>query len=159
MNYTINGLKIIIKKDVISDIRTKYNFNTRYETGGIFLGKFSNENKVIEVIESHELKTTFFSQVFYRRNVKKAQKIIDKRWSESGGILNYVGEWHTHPNMQAYPSSTDISSLKKMAEKVENVLPGIILLIAGKDEMVNLIVQREGTIKMQLLSINQEGEV
>lgn len=63
MNYTINGLKIIIKKDVISDIRTKYNFNTRYETGGIFLGKFSNENKVIEVIESHELKTTFFSQV------------------------------------------------------------------------------------------------
>lgn len=80
-------------------------------------------------------------------------------WHETNGVINYIGEWHTHPNMQAVPSSTDISSLKEITEKVKGVLPGTILIIAGKENQTNLILQKDNAIWIQsLLKEKEEGE-
>lgn len=128
-------------------------------TGGILLGKFNKENRVVEITEVHELKTNFFSRILYKRSGRKAQKIINRRWHETNGVINYIGEWHTHPNMQAVPSSTDISSLKEITEKVKGVLPGTILIIAGKENQTNLILQKDNAIWIQsLLKEKEEGE-
>lgn len=95
----------------------------------------------------------------YKRSGRKAQKIINRRWYETNGVINYIGEWHTHPNMQAVPSSTDISSLKEITEKVKGVLPGTILIIAGKENQTNLILQKDNAIWIQsLLKEKEEGE-
>ena len=152
MNYEINNLKIIVKNEVIDNIKKFYWSNLKYETGGILLGKFNRKNKLIEISEVYELKTSLFSKILYKRNARKAQKIINKRWKETEGIINYIGEWHTHPNMLAHPSGTDINSLKEIHDKVKNVLPGTILIIAGKDENINLIVQSGDIIEMRILS-------
>lgn len=157
MNYKINNLKIIIKEQVVDDIRKYYWLNIKYETGGILLGKFNRESKSIEISEIYELKINFFSKVLYKRCAKKAQKIINKRWKETQGTINYIGEWHTHPNMLALPSKIDINSLKEINEKVKKILPGTILMIAGKDEKVSLIVQNGNIIEMKILS-KEEGE-
>lgn len=134
-------------------------FFLNYETGGILLGKFNKENRVVEITEVHELKTNFFSRILYKRSGRKAQKIINRRWNETNGVINYIGEWHTHPNMQAVPSSTDISSLKEITEKVKGVLPGTILIIAGKENQTNLILQKDNAIWIQsLLKEKEEGE-
>ena len=109
-------------------------------------------------MEAYELKTNFFSRILYKRNTRKAQKIINKRWFETDGVINYVGEWHTHPCMQVSPSDTDIHSLKEITAKVKDSLPGTLLIIVGKDEKINLIVQREDVIEMQLLSEEENGE-
>lgn len=130
-----------------------------FSTGGILLGKFNKENRVVEITEVHELKTNFFSRILYKRSGRKAQKIINRRWHETNGVINYIGEWHTHPNMQAVPSSTDISSLKEITEKVKGVLPGTILIIAGKENQTNLILQKDNAIWIQsLLKEKEEGE-
>ena len=152
MNYEINNLKIIVKDEVIDNIKKSYWSNLKYETGGILLGKFNRKNKLIEISEVYELKTNLFSKILYKRNARKAQKIINKRWKETEGIINYIGEWHTHPNMLAHPSGTDINSLKEIHDKVKRVLPGTILIIAGKDENINLIVQSGDIIEMRILS-------
>ena len=102
------------------------------------------------------MKTNLFSKILYKRNARKAQKIINKRWKETEGIINYIGEWHTHPNMLAHPSGTDINSLKEIHDKVKRVLPGTILIIAGKDENINLIVQSGDIIEMRILSKEKE---
>ena len=148
----INDLKITIKPEVISDLKRYYYSSLKYETGGILLGKFNRINRIIEIMEVYELKTNFFSRTLYRRNARKAQKIINKRWSETDGVINYVGEWHTHPYMQAIPSDTDIDSLREITAKVKDSLPGTLLIIVGRNEKINLIAQREDTIKMQFLS-------
>lgn len=152
MNYKISNLKIIIKEQVVDDIRKYYWLNIKYETGGILLGKFNRESKSIEISEIYELKINFFSKVLYKRCAKKAQKIIDKRWKETQGTINYIGEWHTHPNMLALPSKVDINSLKEINEKVKKILPCTILMIAGKDEKISLIVQNGNIIEMKILS-------
>lgn len=159
MKYDINDLKIIVNDKILDDIRKYYYLNTNYETGGILLGKFNKENRVVEITEVHELKTNFFSRILYKRSGRKAQKIINRRWYETNGVINYIGEWHTHPNMQAVPSSTDISSLKEITEKVKGVLPGTILIIAGKENQTNLILQKDNAIWIQsLLKEKEEGE-
>lgn len=156
MNYEINNLKIIVKDEVIDNIKKSYWSNLKYETGGILLGKFNRKNKLIEISEVYELKTSLFSKILYKRNARKAQKIINKRWKETEGIINYIGEWHTHPNMLAHPSGTDINSLKEIHDKVKHVLPGTILIIVGKDENINLIVQSGDIIEMRMLSKEKE---
>ena len=156
MNYEINNLKIIVKDEVIDNIKKSYWSNLKYETGGILLGKFNRKNKLIEISEVYELKTNLFSKILYKRNARKPQKIINKRWKETEGIINYIGEWHTHPNMLAHPSGTDINSLKEIHDKVKRVLPGTILIIAGKDENINLIVQSGDIIEMRILSKEKE---
>lgn len=159
MKYNINDLKIIVNDKILDDIRKYYCFCKNYETGGILLGKFNKENRVVEITEVHELKTNFFSRILYKRSGRKAQKIINRRWHETNGVINYIGEWHTHPNMQAVPSSTDISSLKEITEKVKGVLPGTILIIAGKENQTNLILQKDNAIWIQsLLKEKEEGE-
>ena len=64
MKYNINDLKIIVNDKILDDIRKYYCLNTNYETGGILLGKFNKENRVVEITEVHELKTNFFSRIF-----------------------------------------------------------------------------------------------
>lgn len=130
----------------------------KYETGGILLGKFNKENKVIEIAEVYEIKTNFFSRILYRRNAKKAQKIINKRWRQTDGVINYIGEWHTHPGMQAIPSTTDLNSLSEISTKVRDFLPGTLLLIVGEGEKINLVVQCGGVIKMQLITEEEREE-
>ena len=152
MNYNINGMKIIIRDSVISDIKKYYRTAMAYETGGILLGKFNRENRIIEITEVYELKTHFFSKILYKRSTKKAQKIINSRWNETNGRINYIGEWHTHPNMQPNPSITDLKSLEVINLLVKNILPSTILIIIGKDEKVNIIVQNTNGIKMKLLT-------
>ena len=58
--------------------------------------------------------------------------------------------------MLAHPSRTDINSLKEIYDKVKHVLPGTILIIAGKDENINLIVQSVDVIEMRILSKEKE---
>lgn len=49
MKYNINDLKIIVNDKILDDIRKYYCLNTNYETGGILLGKFNKENRVVEI--------------------------------------------------------------------------------------------------------------
>ena len=65
MNYEINNLKIIVKNEVIDNIKKFYWSNLKYETGGILLGKFNRKNKLIEISEVYELKTSLFSKILY----------------------------------------------------------------------------------------------
>ena len=51
MKYNINDLKIIVNDKILDDIRKYYCLNTNYETGGILLGKFNKENRVVEITE------------------------------------------------------------------------------------------------------------
>lgn len=151
MNCVINNLRIIVNNEVIHNIKKYYHSNMKYETGGVLLGKFNRENRIIEITEVYEIKSNLFSRILYKRSARKAQKIINQRWRETEGRVNYIGEWHTHPNMPANPSSTDLKSLKEISQKVGHALLCTILIIVGRDEKINLIVQNDNVIKSQLL--------
>lgn len=141
MIFKANGITVIIPEDVVCELNRYYIDNTK-EIGGILLGRFL-EGKVYEVTEIACINSQYNTRIHYQRDVKKAQSIINKRWRETTGEINYLGEWHTHPNMCAMPSSTDMESLSAIMKQVRHVLPVVILLILGGNNKTSLNVRKE----------------
>ena len=141
MIFRANEITIIIPEDIICELDRYYSGNEK-EVGGILLGRFAG-GIIYEVTEIACINFLHSSRIYYRRDVKKAQNIINKRWRETNGEINYLGEWHTHPNMFATPSTTDMESLSAIMHKVGNVLPVVMLLILGANNKNSLNVRKE----------------
>lgn len=141
MIFRANEITVIIPEDIICELNRYYIGNEK-EVGGILLGRFAG-GIIYEVTEIACINSLHSTRIHYRRDVKKAQSIINKRWRETNGEINYLGEWHTHPNMFATPSTTDMESLSAIMDKVGNVLPVVMLLILGANNKTSLNVRKE----------------
>lgn len=140
MTFRTNGITIILPGEIIGELNKYYIGNTK-EVGGILLGRFAG-GIIYEVTEMSCISSLHSTRIHYQRDVKKAQSIINKRWRETNGEINYLGEWHTHPNMFATPSVTDMESLSAIVDKVESVLPVVMLLILGANDKTSLNVRK-----------------
>ena len=47
------------------------------------------------------------TRVSFRREDLSHQRRASARWRDSNGYLDYIGEWHTHPELSPSPSGTD----------------------------------------------------
>lgn len=84
------------------------------EAGGILLGRHIIHSLNIVVDEvSIPMRGDQRSRYGFKRSSKLHQKIIDERWSDSGGTCQYLGEWHTHPEPVPHPSSVDVGDWKR----------------------------------------------
>lgn len=109
-----NDGKLKISEDVLKSM-FMYVQDQRHkrEAGGVLIGRFIKNSKHIVVDEiSVPMAGDVRSRAFFKRGVKKHQKVIDNAWERSNGTLNYLGEWHTHPENYPSPSSIDLSSWK-----------------------------------------------
>jgi len=59
------------------------------------------------------------------------QQVLDLAWSESGGAVSYLGEWHTHPSPTAVPSPKDRRNWRRLARRFFH--GRLIFLILGTD--------------------------
>lgn len=76
------------------------------ESGGILMGyRRGSHLHVTEATAPLEpdraSRTRFFRSAFPHQQAALA------RWRESGGTMDYVGEWHTHPELNPSPSAID----------------------------------------------------
>lgn len=51
--------------------------------------------------------------------------------------LDYVGDWHTHPEDVPTPSSDDLLSIAEVVRRSTHHLPGFLLLIVGRKPFPN----------------------
>lgn len=103
-----------------------------HESGGILLGKYIPEKEYYLISEITEPTCKDRSgPLFFIRNHQTAQAIIEKRWRDSEGVINYLGEWHTHPWENPYPSSTDMQLLSKIISDGSNVWKHLFMIIVG----------------------------
>lgn len=101
------------------------------ETGGILIGHYSEDCKIAIVTQilgpprgSSRFKSSFV------RCGKSLLPILDKLWKKN---QYYLGEWHFHPSSSPYPSTTDLTTMKKLSESQELHCPEPIMVIIGGD--------------------------
>lgn len=98
------------------------------ESGGVLIG--SQRGAHVEIIEAtfpqDEDKKNRFQ--FIRRSPHHVRKTI-QAWDNSTGRISYIGEWHTHPQSVAEPSTIDLREWTKKLPKRP-----MILIIIGTDE-------------------------
>ena len=103
------------------------------EAGGMILGRTileSNDLIIDEVTEPTKLDRK--GRFFFIRRRRCAQSRVNQAWLDSKGTLNYLGEWHSHPEDDPTPSSIDIKNWSRIASQAQFEQDFLLFAIVGR---------------------------
>jgi len=102
------------------------------EGGGVLLGKAFEQsgNIIIDMVTTPQV-NDIRRRFFFFRNQKRHQQIINEIWKESEGTINYLGEWHTHPEDVPIPSLIDLQNWRKQVHNASYEGDCLIFIILG----------------------------
>lgn len=110
----VDGYEVRILAAAVNDMRQLSEANVPNETGGFIVGIVNRNTKVLTVvkglqapIDSSATPTRF---LLGNKDARHHSKLVEEN---SGGILTYVGTWHSHP-MGGAGSSTDHATYNKL---------------------------------------------
>lgn len=118
---------IIFKKSQLDVIEKEISKFGTVETGGVLMGYVTTEGIIVEAISGPGPKA-IHEDVYFRADPSYIDMFIDMTYANSNGQWEYLGEWHTHPQIVPEPSVKDLISLEEIAESADNFS---ILLIVG----------------------------
>ncbi len=116
MQKSIIYQRILIQRNVLDLIRLEIKKSPRTETGGALVGYLSQDNCVI---------VTDACGPGPRAELKRYSVLIDGKYTsafcnrifeESGGRLDYVGDWHRHPGWSLSTSPQDLDAMVTIKE-------------------------------------------
>ncbi len=121
------------------------------EAGGVLLGRYIIDSLDV-VIDSVSVPTKddVRKRNYFKRDQRLHQKTIEECWQESKGTCNYLGEWHTHPEISPYPSGFDLRNWKKVLRKSRYDSEFLHFVIVGL-EKVKVWEGRKDSLEISLL--------
>ena len=121
-------MKARIKKEVLKVFSTEIDKAKPLETGGVLVGFF--ETNIIQICNaSSPGPKADHEEIFFQADPDFVDMFIDMEHANSGGRYSYLGEWHTHPQIDPEPSEIDLKSLEEIASTAGSNFT--ILLIIG----------------------------
>lgn len=135
-----------IPKIIYEELINKYQ-NSSLEQCGIFLGELNEETiKIVKYIQDNINKNKKRgSTIRYTKGIyQKYQKYINQHDS-----IDYIGEWHTHPNGPSYPSFLDNRAMKGLLNHPLYSYPKLLILgiISSVDIKIFLYKHKKGKTK------------
>jgi integrative and conjugative element protein (TIGR02256 family) len=114
------------------------------EAGGVLLGRYIRgcRDIVIDSLSVPGPKDWRTRTSFYRLRGHH-QKAIDKAWQSSQGTVNYLGEWHTHPEPFPTPSGVDMWDWKRRLQEDTFDSSSLLFIIVGFKQMRDQEVRRD----------------
>jgi len=105
------------------------------ETGGVLLGSFDLERRIAYVVETIPSPPDSIERpMAYIRGCQGLLEAVHAVEKKSGGMLQYVGEWHSHPDgYGVQPSGDDRAEFEWLAGymQADGLVP--LMLIAGEN--------------------------
>jgi len=102
------------------------------ETGGVLLGW----STATDVVISHQVGPGANAEHFRTRFLPdrdwQAEEIA-RIYERSGRTIAYLGDWHTHPGGEPFPSAMDMIALHRIAQDQEARCPRPVMGILGSD--------------------------
>ena len=99
------------------------------ETGGILIGDVNPIHKVVYVTKALPPPPDSRSTPYmFERGVKDVPETVRRIQSRTGGWIDYVGEWHSHPNGRGQMSQQDkiaarqLQAVLKPAKKLVHIM-------------------------------------
>ncbi len=124
------------------------------ESGGVLIGKVKTDYSEIQIVDITE--PTIYDKsgkYYFVRNKEHSQKLINEYWGKSDGILNYIGEWHTHPEINPSPSKIDEDLLSYCVKNNIYMFPWLFMIIVGYTGNLYLGYQTKKMIAQKKLEL------
>jgi len=108
--------------------------NKPNETGGLFIGRINAKRKIIYITRVLPAPPDSESSPYaFRRGVQDAPDEILDIEHLTGGMLGYVGEWHTHPFGGPELSGRDKEAVKDLRNILDGIpLPTHVMIVTGR---------------------------
>jgi integrative and conjugative element protein (TIGR02256 family) len=119
----------ILVESLVFELLDQYRQNNIFksEAGGILLGYRREDHlHVVKATTPQPCDRRSLFRFFRRDNHHQRQATI--LWEATGETMDYVGEWHTHPERYPTPSTLDLIEWKKICAKRKAPM---LFLIAG----------------------------
>lgn len=102
------------------------------ESGGILLGYRRGEHLHVTMATAPQHSDRGWRNLF-KRSARYHQEIALCQWSASEKTMDYLGEWHTHPQYLPSPSATDLSEWRKICDLRQ--VPMVFLIMGWSGEL------------------------
>lgn len=105
------------------------------ETGGVLVGTVDSRRRVITIVDAlRPPRDSISTETMFTRGVEDVNRQVHAVAGRTGGMVRYVGEWHTHPrDSPAMPSATDVGQLVLLRQELRREGLPATMLIAGSD--------------------------
>lgn len=124
------GAMLLVESSLLQRLENFRQINiTTPEAGGILMGYRRG-------MHTHVTEATFpasedvQSRFGFVRRAAHHKHIAVRRWKDTGETLDYVGEWHTHPEDDPAPSDIDIHHWMKITRS--STRPMVFVIIGRK---------------------------
>lgn len=134
---SIEGLRIVWDEGVRGKVRAFRAERLPNETGGVVLGYFDLTRSSVYVVDVVPQPQDSEGDITgFTRGVEGLTEVVQMASDRTAGIVNYVGEWHSHPHgSSAQPSSADIYQMVHLANELRrDGLPALMLIVGEHDE-------------------------
>jgi integrative and conjugative element protein (TIGR02256 family) len=135
--------------------RHRQRFVCQTEAGGILLGHRRGSHIEIMMATPPMANDRRFAYLFEREPDGHAEAAVEA-WQKATGTVDYVGEWHTHPQRIPTPSPTDRSEWGKLATQQKGK-PLAMVVVGTRELRVELVL---GTRQTPLVPLDSpEGSL
>lgn len=132
-------LDLFIDNGLEQKLRIQRQQNLPHETGGVLLGYYDFNTGAIVVVDVLPAPADSMSALgSFERGVKSLPELVAEASRRTAGIVQYIGEWHSHPRgHSATPSSDDMYQLAYLSiGMAQDGLPAVSLIIGERDMRV-----------------------
>lgn len=120
--------EVVINKKIITLFEEEIKKIGHLETGGILLG-YLDSHKIYITKASNAGPKAIHDEIYFKADPDYIDMFIDMEVANSDGRIYYLGEWHTHPQIEPYPSTVDLKSITDIASSSSKEFA--LLLILG----------------------------
>ena len=143
METVIEGWSVVWDLGLLARARDERATKLPNETGGIILGCWDVSRRVVyavTVLPSPADSTE--RPAYFTRGREELRVWVDQARKRTGGMVTYVGEWHSHPDScSCWPSEEDRKVLDWQAKNMSaEGLPGLMLVLGEIDYSWSLAV-------------------
>ena len=116
------------------------------ETGGVLLGSFDFERQIMYLVDTLQSPPDSEERPnLYIRGCTGLRNAMSAVTTKTGGMLEYVGEWHSHPRgVGTNPSEYDLSAFDWLTALMSKDGLPAVMMIAGSAGEVSLFVNSMG---------------
>jgi integrative and conjugative element protein (TIGR02256 family) len=102
------------------------------ETGGVLVGFVDSRlNAVVVTAASGPGPRAHHGTCTFNRDRAFCQHFLDQHAAATGGVIDFLGEWHKHREPDPQPSAVDQNTYRQLALNSEAKVSRPVVLIAG----------------------------
>lgn len=129
-----NGFKVFYNSMLLSELVSQRELVGNKETGGCLFGNLDRERNIFYILFStHAPEDSDSGANYFIRGTKFLANTISKIERRTYYQVEYLGEWHSHPDFSCRPSKTDDRQLEEMRKLLQGEDHPFVQMITGED--------------------------